>query len=266
MATDITVLHLTDCHLLAEPGARLHGHDVAADFRRVLDAALADHPQTEAIVLGGDLVDDESVAGYRWLDAGIAAAGRSTLAIAGNHDDPRAMARHLTSAVVHDTLTLGAWRLIGLCSHRPALDSGRLGPAALDALAADLAAHVAPTLICIHHPPFDVGSAWIDGIGLVDREALRAVLGRHRHVRGILCGHVHQAVTTDLDGVPAWSTPATMRQFRPGSEEFAEDHQRGPGYRCLRLAPDGGITTTVHRLAQTESCPGPAATTKSATK
>lgn len=253
MPGDITLLHLTDPHLRARTDARLHGWHVAAAFQRSLDAAMTAYPRADAIILGGDLVDDESSAGYRWLDARLAALQRPVLAVAGNHDDPAAMRRHLKSAVVHDALGVGGWRLIGLDSHVPGSDAGRIGPRALAGLDRALQADPAPTLICVHHPPLDVGSAWIDAIGLIDRDALRATLARHPQVRGVVCGHVHQAGEYRLDGYPVWTTPSTMRQFRPGSPTFAEDSARAPGYRCLQLGADGKITTTVHRVPATRT-------------
>ncbi|MGN8160422.1 metallophosphoesterase [Salinisphaera sp. RV14] len=253
MASATCLLHITDLHLLAEPGSRLHGWDVSATFDRVLAEALATHPEADAVVLGGDLVDDESTTGYRWLDRRLHTLARPVLAVAGNHDDPAAMAEQLTCAAVHDVIGVGGWRLIGLDSHVPGSDAGRIGPRALAGLDRTLQADPAPALICVHHPPLDVGSAWIDAIGLVDRDALRATLARHPRVRGVVCGHVHQAGEYRLDGYPVWTTPSTMRQFRPGSPTFAEDSARPPGYRCLRLGADGEITTTVHRVPATRT-------------
>lgn len=247
MGATLEVLHITDCHLIADRGARLHGWPVATAFEHVLGHALERYPEADAIVLGGDLVDDESEAGYRWLDAMLAATGRPVLAIAGNHDDPQSMPRLLGSAIVHDRLCLGGWRLIGLCSHRPGREDGLIGHAALQALDAQLATDHAPTLVCVHHPPFAVGSAWIDAMGLSDGAALRSVLARHSHVQGVLAGHVHQASQHRLDGSYGWTTPSTMRQFLPASPVFAEDPAHAPGYRWLALNADGSITTTVHR-------------------
>ncbi|KEZ79196.1 metallophosphoesterase [Salinisphaera hydrothermalis] len=253
MPRDITVLHITDPHLLARPGDRLHGWDVAAAFEHVLEHALSTYPAPDAIVLGGDLVDDESSTGYRWLDARLAALNRPVLAIAGNHDDPQAMAAYLSHAVVHDVLTVGGWQLIGLSTHCPGSESGRLGTDQLAGLDAALAARSLPTLVCLHHPPVDVGSAWIDAIGLIDRDALCTTLSRHTQVRGLLCGHVHQRFESRHDSYEIWTTPSTMRQFRPRSPEFAEDDEHSPGYRCLRCRADGTIATRVHRVPRPQA-------------
>ncbi|MGB7755757.1 MAG: metallophosphoesterase [Salinisphaera sp.] len=248
MPRDITLLHITDPHLLARPDATLHGWNVAAAFQRVLNEAVALYPQADALVLGGDLVDDESTPGYRWLDAELGALDCPVLAIAGNHDDPVAMTAHLPSAIVHDVLEVSGWRLVGLSTHCAGTESGHVGAAGLARLDTELAADPAPTIICLHHPPVDVGSPWIDAIGLTDRAALRATLRRHAHVRGLLCGHVHQAWEGRFDNRPVWTTPSTMRQFKAHSPEFAEDTDCGPGYRVLRLEAEGAITTTVHRV------------------
>lgn len=242
------ILHLTDLHLLATRAARLHGWPVADCFERALADALAYAPQAAALVLGGDLVDDESRSGYRWLNERLAAVGRPVLAIAGNHDDPAVMQATLSAAWVHGSLHVGGWRLLGVCSHRPGADHGSLGNQERERLAGELAADSRPTLVCIHHPPFTVGSPWIDAMRLTDGNALWAILRRHRHVRGLLCGHVHQAHHVWVDGITAWTTPATMRQFRPASAGFAEDRRLGPGYRWLRLGADGRITTMLRRL------------------
>ena len=73
------------------------------------------------------------------------------------------------------------------------------------------------------------------------------VLDRHRHVRGVLCGHVHQEFETERRGVRIMATPSTCVQFLPGSREFKFD-TRLPGYRRLELHPDGRIYSSIRRL------------------
>ena len=242
------LIHLTDLHLLADPEARLHGWPVEKTFQHLLAAALAETPKPDAIVLGGDLVDDESERGYARLDATLARLPCPVLAMAGNHDDPARMARRLQHAVVHERLTVGDWQLIALDSHIQGSDAGALGHDAIERLDRWLHAHTAPTLVCLHHPPVDVGAAWIDAIGLRDREALEDVISRHPQVRAILCGHAHQAAELEFAGRPCLITPSTMRQFAPGSRDFAEDTSRSPGYRRIELGHGGRFSSAVQRV------------------
>jgi hypothetical protein len=53
----------------------------------------------------------------------------------------------------------------------------------------------------MHHPPFVIGIAHTNAIGLLERTAgLEAVLRRHPQVEG--CGHIHPAEMRDIDGAP----------------------------------------------------------------
>lgn len=250
------IAHVTDPHLLADPGAHLHGWPVAAAFERVLADVRQFAPALDALVLGGDLVDDCSAAGYRWLDAHLAELDCPVLAVAGNHDAPERMPRLLTRARVHKTLALGGWQLIGLNTHVDGAEHGALAAEELERLTRSLADTTRHTLVVLHHPPMSVGTPWIDAIGLRSpARFIEALTARGTSARGVLAGHVHQAVTTQIGGRPVWTTPSTMRQFRAGAYEFAEDHNARPGWRWLRLGIDGAIDSGVRRIDPTGLTP-----------
>ncbi|GAB3681117.1 metallophosphoesterase [Salinisphaera aquimarina] len=242
------LLHITDPHLRADPEARLHGWHVEQAFEQVLTHAITRYPDYDALVLGGDLVDDESSAGYDRLNRRLAQLGRPVLAMAGNHDDPALMARLLTHARVHDELALGGWDLHALDSHIPGDDAGRLGPAQLERLDRRLRAGAAPAVVFVHHPPCPMDSAWIDAIGLRDGAELGTLLAGYPRVRAVVCGHAHQAARRSIGTIDCWVTPATMRQFLPHSAAFAEDRDRAPGYRLIELSDDGVFTSRIHRV------------------
>ena len=124
-------------------------------------------------------------------------------------------------------------------------DTGRLEPEELARLEEALASgNEKHALICMHHHPVPMGSQWLDGINLRNADEFFAVTDRYRNVRGIVWGHVHQASDRERNGVALISTPSTGSQFLPFSEGFKMD-QRPPGYRWLRLMPDGSIETEV---------------------
>ncbi|MDA3921734.1 MAG: metallophosphoesterase [Salinisphaera sp.] len=250
MSRDLSVIHITDPHLLADPGACLHGWRVQQAFDLVLHAALTDYPAADALVLGGDLVHDESEAGYRRLGRQLAAIGLPVLAMAGNHDNPTLMAQCMPDVVVHGRLLFGDWQLIAINTHMNDSAAGKPDPADMTRLTQALADDQRLALIALHHPPWRLGSAWLDAIGLLQADALWQTLEGAPQVRGLICGHVHQAAQAYFAGIPAWSTPSTMRQFLPGATGFAEDPNADPGYRRLVLRRDGRIDSTVHRIAQ----------------
>lgn len=245
----LQVLHITDLHLIAEIGATLHGWRVHDAFEAVLSDALTFAPNADALLLGGDLVDDRSPDGYHWLNQRLRDLPMPVLAVAGNHDTPETMAHTLTAATIHGRIELDGWRIIGLNSHCPGTEAGRIGMEQLDKLARTLAADPRPVLVCVHHPAWPIGSDWQDSIGLADRDALIHTLAEAPNARAVVCGHAHQAGAKMLgDGLAGYLTAATMRQFLPGAQTFAEDPVRAPGYRVLRLDDNGGVTSTHRRV------------------
>jgi Icc protein len=91
-------------------------------------------------------------------------------------------------------------------------------------------------LICMHHQPLPVGSAWLDRYGLTDAVDFLNTID--------LWGHVHQASDRQRNNVRFLSTPSTCFQFMPGTSTCEYD-TRPPGLRWLALQPNGLITTEV---------------------
>ena len=101
------------------------------------------------------------------------------------------------------------WQLIGLDSQRAGETAGELGAEQLAWLQRLLEAEPdLDTLIFLHHPPIEVGSAWLDEIGLRDADALERLLESHGQVRLVVSGHVHQELEGTIAGARVHTTPA----------------------------------------------------------
>ena len=246
----LDLLQLTDPHLFADPDAEHKGCRTLASFRRVVAHAL-DGGTPDAILMTGDIAEDRSAEAYEALRRTLEPAGCPVYCLPGNHDDPELMQEILGGDPFSYCATLnhGAWMLPMLDSWDGDRGGGRLGAGELQRLDELLAASAAPhALVCLHHHPVPVGSAWLDEVGLDDADALLSVLGRHPAVRGVLWGHVHQVYDQEHDGVRMMGTPSTCYQFVPGQDLFGLADS-APGYRRLRLHPDGRIESRVARLA-----------------
>ncbi len=242
------LLQVTDPHLHANAASRMRGVNTYDTFLAVLDdAQRASQWPPDAIIATGDLVQDESREGYERFKACLADRGIPVLCIPGNHDDPEIMAELLDEPPFQccGEAQVGAWRLIMLSTFVRSQDSGALGSKALAELNARLEARTTmPTMICMHHQPVAMGSAWLDGVGLRDGDRLMAIVDRHPQVRAIVWGHVHQASDSTHGNVRLLSAPSTCAQFLPNNPYFALD-DRPPGYRWLKLYPDGTVQTSV---------------------
>jgi len=245
------LLQLTDSHLFADPEGRLLGQNT----RRTLDLVLELAQQTcwpvDRILLTGDLVHDESSEGYRFLTERLADLAVPCSCLPGNHDSLNPMEAELERADIslEPNVCCGAWNLVFLDSTVPGEDGGHLGAGQLALLEQALADHPdLHALVCLHHQPVPVGSAWMDTMALDNGEEFFAVIDRHPKVRGVLWGHVHQEFESRRKDVHLLASPSTCFQFLPGSEEFAVDPAT-PGFRWLNLHSDGRIETGVRRIA-----------------
>ena len=246
----LRVLQVTDTHLYADPDGCLLGLNTRHSLDQVLDLTRRRHPCADLVLATGDLVHDASPAGYARLQRMLTSLGVPVYCIPGNHDDPGPMRRHLLGGGVRMVFqaTHGGWSLVFLDSTVPGEDGGMLRPDELEQLEGALAAAPdLPTLVCLHHHPFPVGSSWIDSMALGNAADLEEVLGRHPQVRAVLFGHVHQEVDNCRNGVRYLASPSTCIQFAPGTDRFGLDPSP-PGYRWLGLLPGGGLRTGVLRL------------------
>lgn len=249
---DALVVQLTDTHLSATPGSRLCGIEPARTLEAVIELAAPQLGAADHIVLSGDLTHDGSVAGARHLRSLLASFGRPFSYLPGNHDDPAALAEAFGGRADDwpRRVPVQGWDLILLNSRVPGREGGRLGDAQRERLAALLrAAGTRPVLVAVHHHPVPVGSPWMDVMALSDREPFLALLHRHPRVRAVLFGHVHQGFDVRVDGLRVLGSPSTCMQFEPNSRTARID-RRLPGFRWLKLHPNGEITTGVERLTR----------------
>ena len=249
----LTVLQISDTHLHAAADSRMRGVPTYATFMSVLEHAKRDAQwPPDVIIATGDIVQDESRAGYERFRASLEPLEVPVTSIPGNHDDPKLMAEILSggSCQFGGERRLGRWSLVLLSTFLAGEDAGGLGAQRLNGLSQALAAHSSQhVLIAMHHHPLPMGSTWLDGVALRDSAAFWDIVDAHDNVRVVLCGHVHQAAERQRNHVQFLSTPSTCAQFLPRSEFFALD-ERPPGLRWLELRPDGRVTTRVEWVRQ----------------
>ncbi|HHQ13633.1 MAG TPA: phosphodiesterase [Chromatiales bacterium] len=241
------LLHITDTHLHASPDARMRGVTTDETLRAVLAQAMCNPDSPDAILITGDLVQDETRAGYERLRGHLDGYELPVYCIPGNHDAPRIMASVLAKPPfqVGGQAQFDDWRLILLSSFKRGDDGGWLSPDELQRLANELGREDAEHyLICLHHHPVPTGSRWLDGVGLYNADEFLEIIDSSVRVRGIVWGHVHQTCDRRRHGVRLLSTPATCMQFLPNSDDFKLD-TRPPGYRWLDLYSNGRIDTEV---------------------
>lgn len=244
----IEVLHITDCHLSEDRQADLLGVNTRDSFEAVLAQTKSDGVNPDLLLMTGDLAQDGSRGAYQLLKSRLTDYQCPAYWFAGNHDNRSNMqavvgAGHELTKVVRR----GPWQIILLDSMVEGQVHGRLAPSELDVLTQALSERPdLHTLVSLHHHPVSISSAWLDNIGLQNRDRFWEILDAASNVKAVLWGHIHQQIDDRRGSVRLLASPSTCIQFLPQSDDFAVENI-APGYRTLRLFPDGSIETQVVR-------------------
>ncbi|MBE0485837.1 3',5'-cyclic-AMP phosphodiesterase [Marinobacter sp.] len=252
-ARPLKVLQLTDPHLMASADGALLGVNTRDSLAAVIDEVLRKHGQPDLILATGDLAQDASSEAYRYFGGQLKAFNCPSLWIAGNHDDSDLLASVAAEFQAEQKQVVkGGWHFVMLDSSVHGKVFGELSQAELSFLDNALSRHPElPTMVCLHHHPVDIGSDWMEKIGLRNRDAFWQVVDKYPQVKIALWGHIHQDLQQHRNGVQLLATPSTCIQFATGSSDFAVE-PLAPGYRWFELGSSGNFTTEVFRASRFE--------------
>jgi len=251
-AQPVDVLQITDTHLGAEPSTTLLAMDTDDSLQSVLALARKVLSTPDLMLATGDLSDQGALNAYSRLRDYTREVCEHQFWLLGNHDHAETLRQAATDNkdLLRNDIRIGAWQIVMLNSQIPGQVGGRLGPRQLALLeqalqaGADAGLHA---LVCLHHQPEPVGSAWIDTQAVLDAGDMFDIIEQYSGVKGVLWGHVHQDIDYLRKGVRMLATPSTCIQFARHSDDFKVD-ELPPGFRHLQLMPDGSISTQVYRV------------------
>jgi len=246
--TTTRILQLTDLHLFQDAESRLFGIPTRETLQSVLDHVQSSGTAFDHVLITGDHTHDENIDSYRTVRSFLTPRLDRLSIVPGNHDDRDVMRSVFADVIDRQTSQSGAvaeritfswcsgeFLLIGLDTHSPGNVSGQVGDVQANWLNDLLTTHGdRPAVVFCHHPPFDVGSDWMDAIGLTDRHLLEDIVKRHPQVELFCCGHVHHEFSGQVCSTNVVTTPSTGIQFEPAgtTATFASD---APGYRVIEL-------------------------------
>ena len=249
------IAQISDTHILV-PGSE---HPAASNRAENLKRCVADinRQQPDVVIFTGDTVQHGQPEEYAHLRALLAPLEAPLYVIPGNRDERRAMREafgdgsYLPSngEFLHYVVEGHALRLVALDSTAPGERKGVFCPerqAWLDATLGE--ASDQPTILFIHHPPFDIDDHYIGGYRRPEEaEALAGVVSRHSQVARFICGHVHCTTERPWAGTLATTMPSIAVDVRKGVDE-AEARER-PIYRLHRLTEDAGLVSELQLVS-----------------
>lgn len=242
------IAQISDTHILAKSS----GHPKAASRAENLRRCIADigrlDPRPDIVLFTGDTVQTGTPEDYDHLKELIVPLQPPIYATPGNRDDRENFhtafgTERRDAPFMHYTVEDLPVRLVALDSIGPGHNLGVFCADRQrwldDALAS---APDRPTILFIHHPPFDLGTFYVDGYkDPDDREGLAAVVARHPQVRRLLCGHCHRSSQRAWAGTEATTMASIACDVRYGVD--APHLAETPIYQLHAVSEDGTVTT-----------------------
>lgn len=220
------IAQISDTHILA----RSSDHAAGAARAETLRRCIADINQqgVDAVIHTGDTVHHGSAEEYAHLREILAGLHAPLFLIPGNRDRRDALRdafHHLSylprnGDLLHYVIEDHPIRLVALDSVAEGDRKGEFCRRRLAWLDETLARQSdRPTVLFIHHPPFDIARHFVGGYRRPqDVKDLAAVVNHHPQVEQILCGHVHFLHREPWAGTAATTMPSVAVDLRKGGD------------------------------------------------
>jgi Icc protein len=214
------IAQISDMHVKADGELLYRRIDTAGYLERAVTHVNALDPRPDIVIATGDLVEGGKPEEYARLKRLLAPLAMPVHLIPGNHDARDALREVFPdhaylprTGFLQYTIEDQPVRLIALDTLVPGKGYGALCAERLDWLEARLAESDRPTILFMHHPPFDCGIDAFDGMKLNEGgEQLSALVRRHDNVERVMCGHVHRPIQVRWAGTMASIAPSTAHQ------------------------------------------------------
>lgn len=247
MSDRFFLAQISDTHLRVDDGGAAR-----KQLKRAFDAARAHH--VDAIILTGDLVNDEREDEYAALADALVDPPTPLFLLPGNHDhrdrlraafpghDYLPRQGHLSFTV--DDFPV---RIVALDQISPGETYGELTRDMGEWLDRTLAAAPdKPTILALHHPPFPTHDMLFDRIGLKNAELFAEIVAKHRQVRRIICGHHHRVVVGEVAHAPVVVAPSTSWAYGLAvhdEQPIAPRTSEQPGWMLHAWTRGGGFAS-----------------------
>lgn len=214
------IAQISDMHIKAEGRLLYNRIETAGYLERAVAHVMALDPRPDVVIATGDIVDRGRVEEYANARRLLAPLSMPVYLIPGNHDlrdemrevfpDHAYLPKNGFLQYAVEDLPV---RLIALDTLVVGKPYGELCEERLSWLEARLAEDDRPTVLFMHHPPFECGIAPFDASRLnFGSERFAEIVRRHPNVERVMCGHVHRPIQARWAGTVASIAPSTAHQ------------------------------------------------------
>jgi len=252
VAKPFLVAQVSDLHIKAGGKRSYRIVDTAGMLRACVAHMLALPQPLDVVVFTGDLVDFGRPEEYATLRELISPLKMPVYLLPGNHDERTAMRNAFpehaylrqSPEYINYAIEDHPLRIVGFDTTVPGKSGGLASADRLAWLDATLAAQPGkPTVVLMHHPPFQTFIGHMDRLGLERSEDLEKVIRKHPQVERLLCGHLHRPIMARFGGTIACTVPSPAHQVALDLAEDAASRfvMEPPAYGLHAYTPETGV-------------------------
>jgi 3',5'-cyclic AMP phosphodiesterase CpdA len=261
MRNGMIIAQISDTHI------DLDGPNGAARLRNLEDCVATINsldPLPDVVIHTGDLTQHGAPAEYEAAKRVLGTLRSPLLVGAGNRDDRAAIRAAFPAEdyLLPDTLFVQYCtdafpvRLIAVDTLSESSNQGHFCDVRADNLRAALAEDTTkPTVIFMHHPPFEVRESkypfQFESWESVER--MNRALDGQRHVVAAFCGHTHRNAAGEIAEVPVSSMPSVAVDLRLGS--YPTELQSTPLYKVHQLDARGRFLSELRPAQRRQALP-----------
>lgn len=217
------IAQLSDLHVTAPGSTPATAYDTGARLAAAVAHLNALEPRPDLVLITGDLVNGPRPGEYEALAEILEPLAIPFRVLAGNHDDRDGLRRTFAASgwmpldgdfiqyaveefpvriLMLDSAVAGS-AVGALCERRLAWTAERLAEQP-----------ERPTIVAMHHPPFDTGLAFLDTLRCREgAEELGRLVRANPNVLAVLCGHTHRQTALNWNGAYGYVAPAVAYQI-----------------------------------------------------
>ena len=161
----ITIIQITDLHILSESGLKMSGLDTESSFIQVLAYAHTHHKQIDFILVTGDLAQNPCTSSYQRISKELEKYQVRTICLPGNHDDLALMKQFINTEQVNCNkhIRFNHWQIICLNSKKEGAQGGYLAAEEFNYLEKTLDKNPNINTLLAVHPPSPSYAEYMDG-------------------------------------------------------------------------------------------------------
>ena len=246
------IIQITDLHLRCDKSYAAFDINTFQSAKMIVSHIRKLHSDLDALVISGDISDDESSESYSNLLEIIDKVDAEIYLMPGNHDSVDEIKKCAFNSKVNSELYFvrDNWIYFMFNTKKEDSPNGFLKQNEIDIFSNVLSKNRDKYfMIFLHHHPVEIGSPTMDKMIIENSKILLDLIRQNKSIKGVSWGHIHNVFETDLNSAKLFSTPSTCYQSKPKSETFIIDTNEKPGYRIIYFSSDGDLDTEIVRVS-----------------